>query len=66
MTQLHAHSTGDQKVASLILSVQNHSFMESYHEIFSAIILSHLQIQEEQFSFSGERNAHILVNSLED
>ena len=43
-----------------------HSFMEIDHEIFSAVILSLLLIQEGQMSVSGERMCTILVNSLED
>ena len=36
------------------------------HEIFSAVILSLLLIQEGQLSVSGERMCTILVNHLED
>ena len=43
-----------------------HSFLETDHEIFSTVILSHLLIQEGQLSVSGERMYTILVNRLED
>ena len=45
---------------------QQHSFMETDHEIFSTVILSLLLIQEEQLSVSGERMCTILVNHLVD
>ena len=45
---------------------QQHSFMESDHEIFSTVILSLPLIQEGQLSVSGERMCTILVNRLED
>ena len=45
---------------------QRHSFVEIYHEIFSAVILSLPLIQEGQLSVSGERICTILVNRLED
>ena len=43
-----------------------HSFVEIDHEIFSAVILSLLLIQEGQLSVSGERMCTVLVNHLED
>ena len=43
-----------------------HSFMEMDHEIFSAVILSLLLIQEGQLSISVEIMYTILVNRLED
>ena len=49
-----------------ILPVQQHSFTEIDHEIFSAVILSILLIQEGQLSVSGKRMCTILVNRLED
>ena len=42
------------------------SFMEIDHEIFSAVMLSLLLIQEGQLSVSGKRMCTILVNPLED
>ena len=45
---------------------RQHSFMETDHEIFSAVILSLPLIQEGQLSVSGERICTILVNCLED
>ena len=45
---------------------RQHSFLEIDHEIFSTVILSLPQIQEGQFSVSGERICTILVNRLED
>ena len=45
---------------------RQHSFVEIDHEIFSAVILSLLLIQEGQLSVSGERMCTILVNRLED
>ena len=45
---------------------RQHSFAEIDHEIFSAVILSLLLIQEGQLSVSGERMCTILVNRLED
>ena len=41
---------------------RQHSFVEIDHEIFSAIILSLLLIQEGQLSVSGKRMCTILVN----
>ena len=46
--------------------VQQHSFMETDHEIFSTVIPSLPLIQEGQLSVSGERMCTILVNRLED
>ena len=43
-----------------------HSSVEIDREIFSAVILSLLLIQEELMSVSGERMCTILVNRLED
>ena len=45
---------------------RQHSFVENDHEIFSTVILSLPQIQEEQLSVSGERMCTILVNRLKD
>ena len=45
---------------------RQHSFAEIDREIFSAVILSLLLIQEGQLSVSGERMCTILVNRLED
>ena len=45
---------------------RQHSFMEIDREIFSAVFLSFLLIQEGQLSVSGERMCIILVNRLED
>ena len=45
---------------------QQHSFVETDREIFSAVILSLPLIQEGQLSVSGERMCTILVNGLED
>ena len=45
---------------------RQHSFVEIDHEIFSAVILSLLLIQEGQLSVSGKRMCTILVNRLED
>ena len=45
--------------------VQQHSFVETAHEIFSTVILPHPLIREGQLSVSGERML-ILVNCLED
>ena len=45
---------------------QQHSFVETDHEIFSTVILSLPLIQEGQLSVSGERMCTILVNRLED
>ena len=45
---------------------QQHSFVETDHEIFSMIILSLPLIQEGQMSVSGKRKCTILVNRLED
>ena len=44
---------------------QQHSFVEIGHEIFSAVILSLLLIQEGQLSVSGGRMCAILVNRLD-
>ena len=60
------HPTGDQEVAGLTPPYRQHSFVEIDHEIFSAVILSLLLIQEGQLSVSGERKCTILVNCLED
>ena len=46
--------TADQEVLVLIPTWQ-YSLMEIDHEIFSAVILTLLLIQEEQLSVSGER-----------
>ena len=46
--------------------VQQHSFVEIDHEIFSTVILSLPLIRGGQLSGSGERMCTILVNSLED
>ena len=48
------------------MMTQQHSFVETDHEIFSAVILSLPLIQEKQLSVSGERMCTILVNLLED
>ena len=45
---------------------RQHSFLETDHEIFSAVILSLPLNQEGQLSVSGERMCTILVNPLED
>ena len=45
---------------------QQHSFVETDHEIFSTVILSLPLIQEGQLSVSGERMSTILVNRFED
>ena len=45
---------------------QQHSFVETDHEIFSTVILSLPLIQEGQLSVSGKRMCAILVNCLED
>ena len=45
---------------------QQHSFVETDHEIFSMVILSLPLIQEGQLSVSGERMCTILVNRLKD
>ena len=45
---------------------RQHSFMEIDREIFSAVFLSFLLIQEGQLSVSGQRMCIILVNRLED
>ena len=39
----------------MVSRVQQHSFVESDHEIFSTYIFSHLLIQEVQLSVYGER-----------
>ena len=45
---------------------QQHSFVETDHEIFSTVILSLLLIQEGQLSVSEKRMCTILVNRLQD
>ena len=57
--QSDVHWTDGQEVAGLTPNpnphVQEHSFMETDHEIFSTVILSLLLIQEGQLSVSGRR-----------
>ena len=50
MVLLDARPTGDQEVAGS----PQHSFVEIYLEIFSAVIISLPLIQEGQLSVSGE------------
>ena len=50
MVLLDARPTGDQEFAGS----PQHSFVEIYHEIFSAVIISLPLIQEGQLSVSGE------------
>ena len=45
---------------------RQHSFAEIDLEIFTAVILSLLLIQEGQLSVSGRRMCTVLVNCLED
>ena len=66
MAQLDARPTGDQEVADLTPAGWAISFVEIEHEIFSAVILSFLLIQEGNLSVSGERMCTILVKCLED
>ena len=66
MAQFDARPTEIRKLWVRPLLGQQHSFMESDHEIFSMIILSLLLIQEGQLSVSGERVCTILVSHLED
>ena len=49
------HPTGDQEVLGSTPSGQQHSFVESDHEIFPMVILSLPLIQEEQLAVSGKR-----------
>ena len=50
------HPTGNQEVRGFDPCwVRQHSFMEIDREIFSMVILSHLLIQEGQFSVSTKR-----------
>ena len=53
-------------IRRLWASCQQHSFMETDHEIFSTVILSLPPIQEGQLSVSGSRMCPILVNCIED
>ena len=46
--------------------VRQYSSMEIYHEIFSAVIISLLLLQEGQLSISGKRICTGTVNCLED
>ena len=57
--------SGD-RVAGSAVPGQRHSFMVIDHEIFSAVILSLLLIQEGQLLVSGKRMCTMLVNRLED
>ena len=73
VAQSDAPPTGDQEVKRFEPHrVQQHSFMEIDHEIFSMIILSLPLIQEGQMSVSGscqflaKKCAQVLVNGLED
>ena len=76
MTRVMKHHTqGTQHCAHPCKSLQHqfnphrgqqHSFVETDHEIFSTVILSLPLIQERQLSVSGERMCTILVNRLED
>ena len=53
-------------MSALTTSLQQHSFVEIDHEIFSTVIPSFPLIQEGQLSVSGERMCTVLVNRLED
>ena len=66
VAQLDARPTEDQDVADSTPASQQHSFVETDHEIFSTVILSLLLIQEGQLSVSGKRMCTILVNRSED
>ena len=46
--------------------VQQHSFVEIDHEIFSKVIPSHPLIEEGQLSVSGERMCTVLVYHIGD
>ena len=48
------------------LPAQQHSFVETDHEIFSMVILTLPLIQEGELSISGERMCTILVNHLKE
>ena len=61
MGQSDAHPTGDSKVTA---QVQQFSFVEIVHEIFSSVILSLPPIQEGQFLV--KECAQVLVNHLND
>ena len=54
MAQLDACQNGDQEVAGLTPTSQQHSFVEIDHEIFSKVINSLMLIQEGQLSVSGK------------
>ena len=49
------HLTGDQEVEDQPLTVQQHFFIETDHEIFYTVILSLPLVQEVQLSVSGKR-----------
>ena len=57
--QSDVHWTDDEEVAGSTPNsnphIQEHSFMETDHEIFSTVILALLLIQEVQLSVSGRR-----------
>ena len=58
--------TGDQKFASLIPRVRQHSFVEIDHGIFLVVIHSLPLIQKGQLSVLAKECAQILVKFLED
>ena len=55
--QAYGHLTGDQVAGFDPHHVQQYSFVEIGHEIFSTVILSLQLIQEGQLSISGKRNS---------
>ena len=68
VAQSDARPTGDQEVMGLIpANIQQLSFVEIGHEIFSVVVLSVPLIQEGQLLFYGERMCTSKkVNLLED
>ena len=66
VAQLGVRSSGDQEVALDPRQVQQHSFIDIDHEIFSTVILSLPLIQEGQLSVSCKRMYTTMVNHLEN